>query len=79
MKVSSDYAFFLSGALLAPSVYASTCQAPINHSGKPFSHVQPLNTTILTPYGSSPAVYPSRRSSLALNPVAPLLLQLFPR
>ncbi|RAH70027.1 beta-glucosidase, partial [Aspergillus aculeatinus CBS 121060] len=59
MKVSPDYAFLLSGALLAPSVHASTCQAPINHPGKPFSHVQPLNTTILTPYGSSPAVYPS--------------------
>jgi beta-glucosidase len=26
-----------------------------------FEYVQPLNTTILTEYGSSPAVYPSRK------------------
>ena len=26
-----------------------------------FSYVQPLNTTILNEYGSSPAVYPSRK------------------
>jgi beta-glucosidase len=28
-----------------------------------FSYIQPLNTTILTEYGSSPAVYPSRKSA----------------
>ena len=26
-----------------------------------FSYVQPLNTTILGPYGHSPAVFPSRK------------------
>jgi hypothetical protein len=28
-----------------------------------FEYVQPVNTTILTEYGSSPAVYPSRKLS----------------
>jgi beta-glucosidase len=27
-----------------------------------FSYIQPLDTKILTEYGSSPAVYPSRKS-----------------
>jgi beta-glucosidase len=46
--------------LAAPSVAADTCHAPVNHPGEPFSYVQPQNTTILTPYGDSPAVLPSR-------------------
>lgn len=46
--------------LAAPSVVADTCQAPINHPGEAFSNVQPLNTTILSTYGHSPAVLPSR-------------------
>jgi beta-glucosidase len=36
-----------------------------------FSHVQPLNTTILGQYGHGPAVYPSRK--LLLKLYAPLL------
>ncbi|KAJ5899853.1 hypothetical protein N7495_004597 [Penicillium taxi] len=54
----------LVGALMlsaAPLAVAESdyCKAPINHPGEDFSYVQPLNTTILTPYGSSPPVYPS--------------------
>lgn len=60
MKVPADYTLLLSGLLLAPSVGASTCQTPIDHPGTAFSFVQPLNTTILSPYGHSPAVFPSR-------------------
>ncbi|GCB27704.1 probable beta-glucosidase G [Aspergillus awamori] len=59
MKVPADHALLLSSLLLAPSVGASTCQTPINHPGEPFSYVQPLNTSILTPYGGSPPVFPS--------------------
>lgn len=33
-----------------------------------FSYVQPLNTTILGPYGHSPAVLPSRKSSKRPHP-----------
>lgn len=47
--------------LAVPSVAADTCQAPLNHPGEPFIYVQPRNTTILTPYGDSPAVLPSRK------------------
>jgi len=35
-----------------------------DRSDQAFSWVQPLNTTILTQYGSSPPVYPSRESSV---------------
>jgi hypothetical protein len=31
-----------------------------------FSYIQPVDTVILTEYGSSPAVYPSRKSSNSL-------------
>lgn len=47
--------------LAAPAVAADTCKAPINHPGEPFAYVQPKDTKILTPYGSSPAVLPSRK------------------
>lgn len=61
----------LFGALVllsAPSaVVADTCKAPINHPGEPFSFVQPLNTTILTPYGHSPPAYPSRKQLCPLH------------
>ncbi|PYH93357.1 hypothetical protein BO71DRAFT_381635 [Aspergillus ellipticus CBS 707.79] len=60
MKVP-DYALLLSGLLLAP-VDASTCQTPIDHPGEPFSYVQPLNTTILSPYGHYPAGLPSPKT-----------------
>jgi beta-glucosidase len=59
-------ASFLSVALLG-----STLLAAINAQNSAggdyqsevvaFQHFQPLNTTILTEYGSSPAVYPSRK------------------
>ncbi|KAE8148639.1 glycosyl hydrolase family 3 N terminal domain-containing protein [Aspergillus avenaceus] len=62
MKVLTD-AMLLSGLLLAPSVSGSTGQTPIDHPGKPFSYVQPRNTSILTPYGHSPAVHPSPKTS----------------
>ncbi|KAF6829343.1 beta-glucosidase g [Colletotrichum plurivorum] len=48
----------LSGLLLAPAVSAQAYDAG-DRSKDAFSYVQPLNTTILGPYGHSPAVYPS--------------------
>lgn len=53
--------FLLSALLLAPSVNAQAFDASERGDGA-FSYVQPLNTTILGPYGHSPAVLPSRRS-----------------
>lgn len=47
--MASALSLLLSGLLLAPSVSAQDA----------FSYVQPLNTTILGPYGHSPAVLPS--------------------
>ncbi len=38
-----------------------------------FSYVQPKNTTILGQYGHSPAVYPSRKTSLPVPYCAVLL------
>ncbi|KAF2797969.1 glycoside hydrolase family 3 protein [Melanomma pulvis-pyrius CBS 109.77] len=48
----------LSGLCLAPYVSAQAFDATEREEGA-FSYVQPLNTTILTQYGSSPAVLPS--------------------
>lgn len=45
--------------LLLPSVSAQAYDAT-ERGGDAFSYVQPLNTTILGPYGHSPAVLPSR-------------------
>lgn len=51
----------LSGLLLVSSASASnTCQPPGPFTGTPYSYVQPRNTTIVSDYGQSPAVYPSR-------------------
>lgn len=50
---SSALSLLLAAALyLFPSVQGDST----------FSYVQPLDTTILTQYGSSPPVYPSRTS-----------------
>lgn len=49
----------LSGLCLAPYVSAQAYDATEREEDA-FSYVQPLNTTILTQYGSSPAVLPSR-------------------
>ncbi|KAK2054780.1 glycosyl hydrolase family 3 N terminal domain-containing protein [Colletotrichum caudatum] len=56
--MSAALSLFLSGLLLAPSVSAQAYDAGERASGA-FSYVQPPNTTILGPYGHSPAVYPS--------------------
>ncbi|TDZ37458.1 putative beta-glucosidase G [Colletotrichum spinosum] len=48
----------LSGLLLAPSVSGQAYDAG-DRAEDAFSYVQPLNTTILGPYGHSEAVYPS--------------------
>ncbi|WYZ35125.1 hypothetical protein EsH8_I_001401 [Colletotrichum jinshuiense] len=56
--MSTALSLVLSGLLLAPSVSAQAYEAG-SRSEDAFSYVQPLNTTILGPYGHSPAVYPS--------------------
>lgn len=53
----------LNALLLAPAIDAQI----YNGGGRDedaFEYVQPLNTTILGPYGHSPAVLPSRTSCL---------------
>lgn len=50
----------LSGSALLAAANAQAFDAG-SRSDDAFSYVQPLNTTILTEYGSSPAVYPSRK------------------
>lgn len=49
----------LSGLVLVPTVIAQAYD-PGSRSEGAFTYVQPLGTTILTQYGSSPPVYPSR-------------------
>ncbi|TID05079.1 putative beta-glucosidase G [Colletotrichum higginsianum] len=56
--MSAALSLVLSGLLLAPSVAAQSYEAG-GRSEDAFSWVQPLNTTILGPYGHSEAVYPS--------------------
>lgn len=46
-------------ALFLPSINAQAYDAA-ERSEDAFSYVQPLNTTILGPYGNSPPVLPSR-------------------
>lgn len=58
--MSAALSLVLSGLLLAPSVAAQSYEAG-GRSEDAFSWVQPLNTTILGPYGHSEAVYPSRK------------------
>lgn len=53
----------LSGSALLAAVNAQNF-AGGGRGEEAFKYVQPLNTTILTEYGSSPAVYPSRKSCL---------------
>lgn len=49
-------------ALLLPSIHAQAYDSA-QRSEDAFSYVQPLNTTILGPYGNSPPVLPSRTST----------------
>ena len=51
----------LSGSALLAAVNAQN-YAGGDRSDDAFQYIQPLNTTILTEYGSSPPVYPSRES-----------------
>jgi beta-glucosidase len=50
----------LSGSALLTAVNAQNF-AGGGRDESAFQYIQPLNTTILTEYGSSPAVYPSRK------------------
>jgi beta-glucosidase len=52
----------LSGSALLAAVNAQNFEGG-GRGEDAFEYVQPLNTTILTEYGSSPAVYPSRKFS----------------
>jgi beta-glucosidase len=55
---------FLAGSALLNAVNAQN----FGGSGRDedaFSYIQPLNTTILTEYGTSPAVFPSRKFVLS--------------
>jgi len=52
---------FLSAFLLTSTV-TSQAYDPVARNDGAFSYIQPLNTTILTQYGSSPAILPSRKA-----------------
>ncbi|KAI3538432.1 glycosyl hydrolase family 3 N terminal domain-containing protein [Colletotrichum filicis] len=56
--MSAALSLFLSGLLLAPSVNAQAYDSG-DRSEDAFSWIQPVNTTILGPYGDSEPVYPS--------------------
>lgn len=58
-KMTAALSLILSGLLLAPAVNGQAYDAG-ERGEDAFEYVQPLNTTILGPYGHSPAVYPSR-------------------
>lgn len=58
VTMASVLSLVVSG-LLAASVNAQNYGSG-GREGTAFSYVQPLNTTILGPYGHSPAVLPSR-------------------
>jgi beta-glucosidase len=65
----------LSGLALAPYVQAQAYDA-VERDEDAFSYIQPLDTTILTQYGSSPAVLPSRKiQSIATNELSITHLQ----
>ncbi|EMD88183.1 glycoside hydrolase family 3 protein [Bipolaris maydis ATCC 48331] len=53
----------LSGSALLAAVSAQNFGGGSGRGEGAFNYVQPLNTTILTEYGSSPAVYPSPKTS----------------
>jgi beta-glucosidase len=53
-------ALLLSSLLLAPAVQGQNFGGS-SRDDDAFSYIQPENTTILTQYGSSPPVYPSRK------------------
>ena len=53
--------YLLSGLSLTAAVYAQAYDS-VTPDEDAFSYVQPLNTTIIGPYGYSPAVLPSRKS-----------------
>lgn len=59
--MTAALSLFLSGLLLAPAVNGQAYDAG-GRNKDAFEYVQPLNTTILGPYGHSEPVYPSRES-----------------
>jgi hypothetical protein len=64
-SITMALSLLLSGLVLAPYVQAQAFDTVDREEGA-FSYVQPLNTTILTQYGSSPAVLPSRNLPLPI-------------
>lgn len=75
LQAFGEYSQFQS-VLMAPSVLSAVLSGSAllaaanaqNFAGgsrtdDAFQYIQPLNTTILTEYGSSPPVYPSRKFS----------------
>lgn len=59
VTMASVLSLVVSGLLAASTVNAQNYGSN-GREGDAFSYVQPLNTTILGPYGHSPAVLPSR-------------------
>lgn len=64
--MAAALSFLLTSALLSAFVNAQAYDAG-ERSEDAFSYVQPLNTTILGPYGHSPAVLPSRKPASILR------------
>jgi hypothetical protein len=58
--------YLLSGLCLYASANAQAYDSS-DRTEDAFSYVQPLNTTILGPYGHSPAVLPARKSIPAVG------------
>jgi hypothetical protein len=56
----SFFSTLISGSVLLTAANAQNF-AGSSRDEAAFQYIQPLNTTILTEYGSSPAVYPSRK------------------
>lgn len=65
LSITMALSLLLSGLALAPYVQAQAFDTVDREEGA-FSYVQPLDTTILTQYGSSPAVLPSRKLPLPI-------------
>lgn len=60
MMAASLFSVLLSGSALLSAVNAQDFSGG-SRDEDAFQYIQPINTTILTEYGSSPPVYPSRK------------------
>ena len=65
MVISNAAQLLAWGLLAVTTVTGQQYDGPPRSEGA-FTYVQPKNTTILGPYGHSPAVYPSRKSLVDL-------------